>query len=236
MIIQEDYSGCFIENRHPGGKSLNKRPVRKLQLQKSRHQNQVGWWKMAGGGGNMHPPFGYVLKEEPREVAPSWAVQICTAGAAAGCSDVSAIAALPCPVLMISSQHHPMGRTWLCFCLGWLCPGCIDGICWGTGTLFCCPSVYWDLLPLPGVPARVQLLDPGTARVCISPRHRLECPRFLHQRLRVWDHVLLSSQVFSKTQVIIFILAFSFSCFQKTSSQQQNYPCLSTFWGLPRWC
>ena len=74
MIIQEDYSGCFMENRHPGGKSLNKRPVRKLQLQKSRHQNQVGWWKMAGGGSNMHPPFGYVLKEEPREVAPSRAV------------------------------------------------------------------------------------------------------------------------------------------------------------------
>lgn len=51
MIIQEDESGCFIENRHSGGKSLNKRPVRKLLLKKPRRESRVVWRKVAGGGG-----------------------------------------------------------------------------------------------------------------------------------------------------------------------------------------
>ena len=173
MIIQEDYSGCFIEDRHPRGKSLNKRPVRKLQLQKSRHRNRVAWRKMAGGCGNMYSPFGHVLKEEPTELAPRWDVVPPHRSAfrelLPGCTDISVIAALPPAVLIISSQHHTLDCTWVCFCLGWLCPGHIDSICWGTRALFCFPlftetrllaALVWSSCWCPAA-----LLDPGRARV-----------------------------------------------------------------------
>lgn len=103
---------------------------------------------MAGGGGNMCSPFGHVLKEEPTELAPRWDVGPPHRSAfpepLPGCTDISVIAALPAPVLITSSRHHTMDRTWVGFCPGWRCPGHLDSICWGTGALFCCPSVCRD--------------------------------------------------------------------------------------------
>lgn len=122
----------------------------------------------------MYSPFGHVLKEEPTELAPRWDVVPPHRSAfpepLPGCTDISVIAALPAPVLITSSRHHTMDRTWVGFCPGWRCPGHLEH--YFAALLFAetrlLAALAWSSCWCPDA-----LLDPGTARVCISLHHHL---------------------------------------------------------------